>query len=202
MTAQNSKWSRLDLAALGFTAACVAIAAVTSDREFLSFRLFLKSAGHIAPNAPAFEAPVSRAIQTFMAVLYAACPGLAFIAYRPGRVPRPRRRGPGHIALAIVVGFACWGLANWCWFFTGPAAWSGYDQWASTGWPLMFWVYMPTGSGDCVAGAIVAAWLYLAVIGGWRRADALLEITGRWIGASWVFTAVAAWGIDILRSYA
>jgi hypothetical protein len=207
MKSARTRLSAPDLAILGFLAICGVLAPLSSDREFLAHQRWaastqiarMPSASKPPASAVEIKASASRAVQDLEAVLYVTCPGLALIAYRPRRSVRPRRRGPGHVALAIAGGLVSYGLASFCWFTYGPAEWTGYTPNTMAGRPSTFWTHLPHGLGDAITYGILSGWLYLAVIRGWGESRLPLERTGRWLGLAWIIASVVSWSTDLIK---
>lgn len=200
MKAPPIRLSRPDLAILGFFSICGVLAALSSDREFLDFREWSASQPsiHRVSSARPFEAVASRAVQDLEAVLYAISPGLALIAYRPRRSTRLRRRGPGQVALAVAGGLVSLSVAFFCWFTYGPSQWTGSMPNGMPGRPSTFWIHLPHGFGIAITRGIVSAWVYLAVIRGWRARGSPPERLGRWLGLTWILASIASWGIMLI----
>lgn len=133
---------------------------------------------------------VRRTIQDAEAFLYLASLGLAVIVYRPLRGDRVRRRGPGHVALAILGVLVAYGLIHTLWFAFGDPRWTGYVPPVTRGEPAFYWTYTPFGTGYMFSYAIGSAWIYLAAIGGWRRPREPFERAGRLVGSSWIIASI------------
>lgn len=133
---------------------------------------------------------VRRTIQDSEAFLFALSLGLAVIVYRPQRGARVRRRGPGHIALAIAGALAAYGIVHTFWLVCGDPKWTDYVSPTARGEPEVYWTYLPFGNGYMLSYAIGAAWIYLAAIGGWRRPREPFEGAGRLVGSLWIIASI------------
>ncbi|MFO0960494.1 MAG: hypothetical protein U0800_24180 [Isosphaeraceae bacterium] len=201
-------WKRtwLDLALLAVVAAGTAFAVVSSDREFRAVReggIWMGSTvppREIWPPRPdrGPSTVARRAAQDATAILYATSLGLALMAYLPGRAARLRRRGPGHVALAITGGFVAYGLVGLIWWSSGPATWTGFVPITTRAGSPIHWHNLIYQLPREYTYAILAGWIYLVAIGGWRRPRDPFERAGRWVGLAWIVSAVAAWALRFL----
>jgi hypothetical protein len=110
--------------------------------------------------------------------------GLAVIAYRPRR-DRLGRRGPGHIAVGLAALLALYYIVTDVtrrWIIPliplPPGTSIRFP-------PLLFTTFFLLFS-FVIAPAIVAAWLTLALSGGWRPSMDWTDRLGRWVGWSWI----------------
>ncbi len=202
MIASPRRLSCGDRVLLGIVAALSVAAFVGSeleDRAYYRWRALVPLQMQKQPESlwPAsirdWKRPVRRRLQAFNSGLIVASLGLAFVAFRPGRNARPRRRGPGHAAIALGGGLVATSLGfvaerNWLDpFVTGY--WPTYEP----GEPSMPWTDMTSGLDPTVAGGIIPAWIFLAATGHWRASPDPLEMLGRWLGWGWIAAIVVNW---------
>lgn len=135
--------------------------------------------------------PIQSRLQSAKAGLVTATLGLAFVAFWPGRSARPRRLGPGRVAIAVGGGLVVTSIG----FLVKPF-W--IDPLVTGRWPIsdpsrpaMYWMSLSSIVDPTVAWGILAGWVYLAISGHWRRPTDLLERAGRWLGWAWLIVYVA-----------
>ncbi len=183
------------------------LCAVSADRTFVAVKQWENSSpqfGGAAPaNWPAEALAIKdfarRSIQDFDACLYVISLSLALIAFRPHRNRRNRRYGPGHVALAASGGIITYSLVYYLWFVHGDPKLTGFKPFLMAGMPHTFWSHLPYGHGLSIAICIVAAWVYVLAIEGWRRPKEPLERVGRWVGWSWIGSSIIARIIEALH---
>ncbi|WP_435008513.1 hypothetical protein P12x_005720 [Tundrisphaera lichenicola] len=193
---------RFDLIQLGIVAVLSLASGVVADREQAAQQSFNasfveqienRSWSHLPAWARKLWQPSGRLLVDGFALLAAAGPGLAWVAYRPGRGMRRGRSGPGHIALWIAVGV-----------FAGFAVVVALERWVSPlivlppgtsrGTPVgppMEWANFSYRPALQIPWMILGAWSYLALTRQWRPPIDLADRLGRWLG--WLWFGLMGW---------
>lgn len=194
-------FARTDAALLAVTVALAALVVFATDREFRSI-----------PETPLEARPWSRwpdwmrtgcrslirPWRDVLALVGTLGSGLAVIAYRPWRTGHPRESGPGRVALAITA------VMSLCWVVMDAV-----DLWIAPLVPLPpgvswgngppayfyhFWNTLPLR----LAWAVAAAWIALALSGGWRPPTDWIERSGRCVGWVWLASFVGHGALSII----
>lgn len=126
----------------------------------------------------------------FLGVLSVA---LAVITYGP-RCNRPGRSGPGHIAVALAAILVLNSILREAlhqWITPLIPLPPGTSKWVlGLGPPYyLFWPELPLR----IAWALMAAWITLAMTGGWRRSIDWTDRLGRWLGWAWIGAYLWDW---------
>jgi hypothetical protein len=200
--------SRFDKILIGILAALTVTTAVWSEQEDRAYDRWRNSPLAKRSNQPESRRPAwvrewKRLawwrLHAARSGLVTASLGLALVAFRPGRIARPRRRGPGYVAVAITGTLSAVSVFH---FIDGQ--WvepllTDQAPFYESAEPPLAWSYI-TDWARSVPWAIVPAWIYLALTGHWRRPLDPLDRLGRWLGWAWVGVIAANWMVELIPS--
>ena len=205
MIAPAGRLSRTDGVLIGIVAA-LAVASVASPE--LEYRAYSRWRGanpiRLARQPPEsrwpawireWKWPAQRSLQAISAGLVTASAGLAFVAFRPGRAARPRRLGPGYVALAIAGALSvasAFDFIRWQWADPLLSGWGPRDE---PGEPLLAWIGITDRVDVDLTWAMIPAWVYLASTGHWRRPLDPIDRLGRGLGWAWIVIIAARWAV-------
>src|SRR5690348_13969543 len=176
--AQARALDRLDIVVLVVTVGVAAIAVAATDLEYrgLSSAPFDVPWSRWPSWARRLIRPTGRVQVAVMAFTLTLAVGAAICAYRPGR-DRPARRGPGDVALALaflLASIMALGVA----LDRGISPLIPLPPGSARGYGPLFYSYWVPLTWR-TAEAVAAAWIALALTGGWRRPAGPTERLGR-----------------------